>query len=138
MRSASESSSQYNNLRRGRAKHRNSRNATDAAEILYEEDDDDYYTSEDEMGRVVRKKRTKRNRLEDGSIDGSKSRKPVKKRSKKRKKDNVDYSGVYFRHTPFEKAVIATGGRAPYDNKEVEIITQKGGAIFEATNTLNK
>lgn len=121
MRSASESSSHIRNARRGRKG--NDKDGNGKAEVLYEEDDDDYYTSEDEMGRIVRKKRTKRNRLEDGSIDGSKTRKGTKKRSKKRKKDNVDYSGVYFRHTPFEKAVIATGGRAPYDNKEVEIIT---------------
>lgn len=36
-----------------------------------------------------------------------------------------DFSGPYFNHTNFEKAVIATNGRAPYNNKEVEIISKK-------------
>jgi len=44
----------------------------------------------------------------------------------KRRKNNAnlkDYSGAYFKHTNFERAVIATNGRAPYNNKEVEVIT---------------
>lgn len=39
----------------------------------------------------------------------------------------VEYSGAYFKHTNFEKAVIGTNGRAPYNNKEVEIITKPEG-----------
>ena len=39
----------------------------------------------------------------------------------------VEYSGAYFKHTNFEKAVIATNGKAPYNNKEVELITQPEG-----------
>jgi hypothetical protein len=30
-------------------------------------------------------------------------------------------------HTNFERAVIATNGRAPYNNKEVEVITKPEG-----------
>ena len=30
-------------------------------------------------------------------------------------------------HTNFERAVIATHGRAPYNNKEVEVITKPEG-----------
>lgn len=36
-----------------------------------------------------------------------------------------DFSGPYFKHTNFEKAVIATNGRAPFNNKEVEIISKR-------------
>ena len=38
-----------------------------------------------------------------------------------------DFSGVYFNHTNFEKAVIATNGKAPYNNKEVEMISSRKG-----------
>ena len=38
-----------------------------------------------------------------------------------------NYSGAYFKHTNFERAVIATNGKAPYNNKEVEIITKPEG-----------
>ena len=37
------------------------------------------------------------------------------------------FGGAYFKHTNFEKAVIVTNGRAPYNNKEVEIITKPEG-----------
>jgi hypothetical protein len=48
------------------------------------------------------------------------------KRSKKKKLvPQRDFSGPYFRHTNFERAVIATNGRAPYNNKEVEMISRK-------------
>ena len=53
---------------------------------------------------------------------GSKERKTSKKAAKK-KETFVDYSGPYFNHSNFERAVIATNGRAPYNNKEVELIT---------------
>lgn len=49
------------------------------------------------------------------------------KRKTKSKRPLKDYSGVYFKHTNFERAVIATNGRAPYNNKEVEVITKKEG-----------
>lgn len=39
----------------------------------------------------------------------------------------MDYSGAYFNHSNFERAVIATNGRAPYNNKEVELITKREG-----------
>jgi len=45
----------------------------------------------------------------------------------RRKQPPVDYSGAYFKHTNFERAVIATNGRAPYNNKEVELITKPEG-----------
>ena len=50
-----------------------------------------------------------------------------RKTSRKRKGQPVDYSGAYFQHTNFERAVIATNGRAPYNNKEVEMITKPEG-----------
>lgn len=49
------------------------------------------------------------------------------KRKTKSKRVAKDYSGVYFKHTNFERAVIATNGRAPYNNKEVEVITKPEG-----------
>ena len=49
------------------------------------------------------------------------------KRKTKSKRPVKDYSGVYFKHTNFERAVIATNGRAPYNNKEVEVITKPEG-----------
>ena len=49
-----------------------------------------------------------------------------RKRSKK-KEPKIDYSGAYFKHTNFERAVIATNGKAPYNNKEVELITKPEG-----------
>lgn len=49
------------------------------------------------------------------------------KRKTKSKARAKDYSGVYFKHTNFERAVIATNGRAPYNNKEVEVITKPEG-----------
>jgi hypothetical protein len=49
------------------------------------------------------------------------------KRKTKSKKPVKDYSGVYFKHTNFERAVIATNGRAPYNNKELEVITKPEG-----------
>ena len=64
------------------------------------------------------------------SVEG-RERKPSKKAVKK-KEANIDYSGVYFKHTNFERAVIATNGRAPYNNKEVELITQPDG--FDPTS----
>lgn len=48
-----------------------------------------------------------------------------KNRAKKVSAPARDFSGPYFNHTNFEKAVIATNGRAPYNNKEVEVITKK-------------
>jgi len=47
------------------------------------------------------------------------------KRPKKVSAPARDFSGPYFKHTNFEKAVIHTKGRAPYNNKEVEIITKR-------------
>lgn len=49
------------------------------------------------------------------------------KRKTKSKNATKDYSGAYFKHTNFERAVIATNGRAPYNNKEVEVITKPEG-----------
>lgn len=46
------------------------------------------------------------------------------KRKKKRSAPARDFGDVYFNHTNFEKAVIATNGRAPYNNKEVEMISR--------------
>jgi len=48
-------------------------------------------------------------------------------RKSKSKKTGKDYSGAYFKHTNFERAVIATNGRAPYNNKELEVITKQEG-----------
>jgi hypothetical protein len=50
-------------------------------------------------------------------------------KSKKKKNNTLlrDYNGAYFRHTNFERAVIATNGRAPYNNREVEVITNPDG-----------
>jgi len=31
---------------------------------------------------------------------------------------------VYFNHTQFERAVIGTNGKAPYNNKEVEKLSK--------------
>jgi hypothetical protein len=41
-----------------------------------------------------------------------------RKQKKKKKAPSIprDYSGVYFNHTNFERAVIATNGKAPYNN----------------------
>ena len=52
---------------------------------------------------------------------------PRKTSRKKKKQPPIDYSGAYFKHTNFERAVIATNGRAPYNNKEVELITKPEG-----------
>lgn len=60
------------------------------------------------------------------SVSKGAERKPSKK-AKRRAEKPVDYSGAYFKHTNFERAVIATNGRAPYNNKEVELITQPDG-----------
>jgi len=60
------------------------------------------------------------------AVDGSVV-KGTRKTSKKRKQAPIDYSGAYFKHTNFERAVIATNGRAPYNNKEVELITKREG-----------
>lgn len=60
------------------------------------------------------------------SVMESNLQKQPRKRSKK-KEPKVDYSGAYFKHTNFERAVIATNGRAPYNNKEVELITKPEG-----------
>lgn len=49
------------------------------------------------------------------------------KRKTKSKNAAKDYSGAYFKHTNFERAVIGTNGRAPYNNKEVEVITKPQG-----------
>lgn len=58
----------------------------------------------------------------------SSATKQRKSNSKKRKQQApIDYSGAYFKHTNFERAVIATNGRAPYNNKEVELITKPEG-----------
>lgn len=53
----------------------------------------------------------------------------VQKRKVKKRKEVAmkNYSGAYFKHTNFERAVIATNGKAPYNNKEVEIITKPEG-----------
>ena len=61
-----------------------------------------------------------------GVRETSKERKTSKKAVKK-KETFVDYTGPYFNHSNFERAVIATNGRAPYNNKEVELITQPDG-----------
>lgn len=53
------------------------------------------------------------------------AKKTSKTRQKKTSAPQRDFSGPYFNHTNFEKAVIATNGRAPYNNKEVEIISKK-------------
>ena len=58
-------------------------------------------------------------------LEGSASK--TRKTSRKRKAQPVDYTGAYFQHTNFERAVIATNGRAPYNNKEVEMITKPEG-----------
>jgi hypothetical protein len=50
-----------------------------------------------------------------------------KRKTKSKKAPVKDYSGVYFKHTNFERAVIATNGRAPYNNKELEVITKPEG-----------
>jgi len=47
------------------------------------------------------------------------------RRTKKVSAPARDFSGPYFNHTNFEKAVIATNGRAPYNNKEVEVISKE-------------
>ena len=49
------------------------------------------------------------------------------KRNKKRSAPARDFGEVYFNHTNFERAVIATNGRAPYNNKEVEMMTRSKG-----------
>jgi len=54
------------------------------------------------------------------------------KKPKKRSVPARDFGEVYFNHTNFEKAVIATNGRAPYNNKEVEIITGNRTDGFDA------
>lgn len=53
------------------------------------------------------------------------AKKTSKTRQKKTSAPQRDFSGAYFNHTNFEKAVIATNGRAPYNNKEVELISKK-------------
>lgn len=62
--------------------------------------------------------------LSDSGVNNtSRTKKPPKKNAKQMK----NYNGAYFNHTNFERAVIATNGRAPYTNKEVEVITQPNG-----------
>lgn len=45
-------------------------------------------------------------------------------KKKKRSAPARDFGEVYFNHTNFERAVIATNGRAPYNNKEVDKMTR--------------
>lgn len=52
---------------------------------------------------------------------------PRKTSQRRKKQAPIDYQGAYFKHTNFERAVIATNGRAPYNNKEVELITKPEG-----------
>jgi hypothetical protein len=59
------------------------------------------------------------------------------KRVKVKKSKPKDFSGVYFNHTNFEKAVIATNGRAPYNNKEVEVISNQKGIDPNSFNFKN-
>jgi hypothetical protein len=61
------------------------------------------------------------------ALEGATSTKPRKKSKKRKQQPQVDYSGAYFNHSNFERAVIATNGRAPYNNKEVELITKREG-----------
>ena len=56
---------------------------------------------------------------------------------KVKKQKPKDFSGVYFNHTNFEKAVIATNGRAPYNNKEVEVISNQKGIDPNSFNFKN-
>lgn len=56
---------------------------------------------------------------------------------KSKPKEAKDFSGVYFNHTNFEKAVIATNGRAPYNNKEVEVISNQKGIDPNSFNFKN-
>ena len=63
--------------------------------------------------------------IETASAQEAVKRKPSKK--KKASQPVRDYGGAYFKHTNFERAVIATNGRAPYNNREVEVITKPDG-----------
>jgi hypothetical protein len=49
------------------------------------------------------------------------------KKKKVKRQAPKDFSGVYFNHTNFERAVIATNGKAPYNNREVEVISRREG-----------
>ena len=63
-------------------------------------------------------------------LETASAQETVKRKSSKKKKANQpvrDYGGAYFKHTNFERAVIATNGRAPYNNREVEVITKPDG-----------
>lgn len=61
------------------------------------------------------------------SRDNSLERPGKKKKKKVKRQAPKDFSGVYFNHTNFERAVIATNGKAPYNNREVEVISRREG-----------
>ena len=55
-------------------------------------------------------------------------KKKLKKKNKKKKpqpKDDSAKFDPYFRYLPFEKAVIESNGRSPFDNKQVEMLATK-------------
>mmetsp|Transcript_13764 Transcript_13764/g.9927 ORF Transcript_13764/g.9927 Transcript_13764/m.9927 type:complete len:223 (+) Transcript_13764:1318-1986(+) len=58
----------------------------------------------------------------------SKGKKKGRKRGKKKvsKEEELKKYGPYFNYTPFEWAVIATKGKAPFNNEHVELITNIG------------
>ena len=57
----------------------------------------------------------------------SKEMKKKLKKKRKQKKPELDKNKFdpYFRYLPFEKAVIESNGKTPFDNKEVEKLIQK-------------
>jgi len=60
--------------------------------------------------------------------DEQKKKKKGKKKAKKQmtKEEELKKYGPYFNYTPFEWAVIATKGKAPFNNEHVDLITNIG------------
>lgn len=62
-------------------------------------------------------------------IEEQTEKRKKKKKKKLRKgpsKEDINKYGPYFNYTPFERAVIASSGKYPFNNEHVEIIANKG------------
>ncbi len=70
--------------------------------------------------------------FKDGLETKSKIKKKKKALQKKREEDPNKY-GAYFNYLPFEKAVIESRGKTPYNNREVEQIVYNPNILNNLT-----
>lgn len=64
--------------------------------------------------------------VEDVKQRKEKAKSKGKGKKKKITKEDINRYGPYFNYTPFEKSVIESKGKTPYNNHHVEIIANKG------------